>query len=599
MHDRHTDRVTSATHVPSAPLGPLILRLLEAKDFEAAAQTTLVAMLAAAEERLAARPLAASSNRARLLHGVLHLRPDDSYQRLFGIEHPSGKRLEGTGYVTSANVWRWVSEHQTAVSIDVRASTLRTWLPEGASEPEKLRGGTGLPGPETRDRMIQREVTHVHVVPSASFAGRRHRHDLAGGARASRAEDRSDLGRLSRDAGPDGERRGAVPEQPAPQPQGGAPGRQHGPRHRHQHRGPDGDPLRCSRGKTRPSCSAAPPASANRGWRTGATRSRGASDQALETVRLLSVPEELQMAELFGWRRGAFTGAIRDTPGALARAAKGTLFIDEIDKLSLKAQAGLLQVLEERRYRPLGDNASEQRADVRFIVSTNVDLHAAVRGGRFREDLYYRINVLPVRLPSLDERLDELAAWAEYMVLRRHKESGSEGAPHITEEAMATLLRTRWPGNLRQLDNIVRRAYVLMLADRGDAEGPATLSQRHVEQALGYERRPEAPGLVSTLWRAARTFVDEVERREASTNRLSLDVADAFRGLVLCAAIERRKSRDAAFVLLDQASLLRSRNHHRVLRRELERVRALLDAAPGDVDPALSVLLESPDGPGE
>jgi DNA-binding NtrC family response regulator len=322
-------------------------------------------------------------------------------------------------------------------------------------------------------------------------------------------------------------------------------------------------------------------------------------DQAFEVVRLLSVPEDLQMAEFMGWRRGAFTGAVRDTPGVIERAGKGTLFIDEIDKLSLKAQAGLLQVLEERSYRPLGDNASERRADVRFIVSTNVDLHAAVRAGDFREDLYYRINVLPVRLASLEERLDELPPWAEHMFLRRHAESGGGGAPRITEEAMALLVRTPWPGNLRQLDNIMRRAYAIMIADRGDAASPVTLSRRHVEQALGYELRPEALGLVATLWAAARAFVDEAERREASGGRLPLDLADAFRGLVLGAAIDRRQGLDAAFVLLDQASLLKSRNHHRVLRRELERVRALLEAVPGDVDPALSDLLENPDRSGD
>ena len=119
-----------------------------------------------------------------------------------------------------------------------------------------------------------------------------------------------------------------------------------------------------------------------------------------------------------------------------------------------------------------------------------------------------------------------------------------------------------------------------------------------MEQALGYEHRPEVLGLVATLWRAARAFVDEAARREAAGVRLPLDLADAFRGLVLCAAIERRQDLDAAFVLLDHASLLKSRNHHRVLRRELERVRALLEAAPGDVDPALFALLDNPDGPG-
>ena len=221
----------------------------------------------------------------------------------------------------------------------------------------------------------------------------------------------------------------------------------------------------------------------------------------------------------------------------------------------------------------------------------------AVRAGDFREDLYYRINVLPVRLPSLEDRLDELPAWAQHMFLRRHAESGGGGAPRITEEAMDLLLRTPWPGNLRQLDNIVRRAYAIMIADPGDTASPAMLLRRHVEHALGYELRPEAIGLASTLWRAARAFVDEAERRESAGARLSLDLADAFRGLVLCAAIERRHGLDAAFTLLDQASLLRGRNHHRVHRRELERVRALIEGVAGDIDPGLASLINEPDSP--
>jgi hypothetical protein len=577
----------------SDPLGPMIRRLLEARDFEEAAKAALLAMLATADERLVRGPLA---ERGRLLRGVVHVRPDDSYQRLFGIEHPEDQRVEGTGYLTSANVWRWVSEHGAAVSIDVQAGTLRTWLPEGASEPERLRGANGLPGPGTRDRMIQREATHVHAVPL-------------------RLPSRGDvIGMVSLEA--------HAPSVPGGDLFGGdcratlssmanaaAPYLSGLPLRRNEERAPDS--LAPVIGTTTAglmqilSVFAQQDETILLSGPTGVGKSRLAhwcharsrrKGHALETVRLLSVPEDLQMAELMGWRRGAFTGAVRDTPGALARAAKGTLFIDEIDKLSLKAQAGLLHVLEERRYRPLGDNASEQRADVRFIVSTNVDLHAAVRAGRFREDLYYRINVLPVRLPSLDERLDELPAWAEFMLLRRHAEAGGEGTPRMTEEAMDLLARTPWPGNLRQLDNIVRRAYALMLADPGGAESPATIARQHVEHALGYERRPEGLGLVSSLWRVARAFVDEVEHRESSANRLPLDLADAFRGLVLCAAIERRRDRDAAFVLLDQAALLRSRNHHRVLRRELERVRGLLDAVPGNVDPALSAILENPDG---
>jgi DNA-binding NtrC family response regulator len=581
---------------PNDPLGPLIVRLLETKNFEEAAKITLLTMLTVAEEHLAQSPLAGGR---RLLRGVLHLRPDDSYQRLFGIEHPHGERVEGTGYLTSANVWRWVSEHRTAVSIDVQAGMLRTWLPEGATEPEKLRGSTGFPGAETRNRMIQREVTHVHVVPIRlpsqgaviGMISLEAHLDTPSSADLIWGSCRAALDLMASAAAP------YLSSLPL--------GRKEEPR---------ADSLAPVIGTTTAgmmrilSVFSRQEETILLNGPTGVGKSRLAQwchaqsprrDQAFETVRLLSVPEELQMAELMGWRRGAFTGAVRDSPGALARAAKGTLFIDEIDKLSLKAQAGLLQVLEERRYRPLGDNASEQRADVRFIVSTNIDLHAAVRAGSFREDLYYRINVLPVRLPSMEERLDELPGWAEYMFLRRHTESGGGGAPRITEEAMDLLRRTPWPGNLRQLDNIVRRAYAIMLADHADAGSPATLSRRHVEHALGYEPRPEVRGLVSTLWHAARVFVDEAERRESSAGRLSLDLADAFRGLVLCAAIERRQDRDAAFVLLDQASLLRSRNHHRVLRRELGRARALIEAAPGDVDPALSALIENPDGPGD
>ena len=577
-------------------IGPLILRLRDARGFEDAANQTLVAMLAVAEDHLARTPVAGGS---RLLRGVLHLRPDDGYQRLFGIEHPHGEQFEGTGYLTSANVWHWVSEHRTAVSIDVATGTLCSWLAAAASEAASVLRSAGGPGAETRDRMIQREATHVYVVPFGI------------------PPDGKVIGMISLEAhvrtpvGDDvlwGDCRAALDLIAS----AAAPYLSSLPLSRKEQ--PQADRLAPVIGASTASMMRILAVFSRQdetillSGPTGVGKSRLArwchaqsprKDQMFEVVRLLSVPEDLQMAEFMGWRRGAFTGAVRDTPGAIERAARGTLFIDEIDKLSLKAQAGLLQVLEERWYRPLGDNAKDRRADVRFIVSTNVDLHAAVRRGEFREDLYYRINVLPVRLASLEERLDELPQWAEHMVLRRHAESGDGGAPRITEDAMELLRRTPWPGNLRQLDNIVRRAYAIMIADRADAASPVTLSRRHVEHALGYERRPEALGLVASLWAAARAYVDEAERREPTGVRLPLDLADAFRGLVLCAAIERRRGLDAAFVLLDLASLLKSRNHHRALRRELERVRALLEAVPGDVDPALSALVENPDAPGE
>jgi DNA-binding NtrC family response regulator len=318
--------------------------------------------------------------------------------------------------------------------------------------------------------------------------------------------------------------------------------------------------------------------------------------QRFEALDLLGVPEDLQTAELFGWKRGAFTGAVKDNPGAISRAAKGTLFLDEIDKLSLKAQAGLLRFIEERAYRMLGDDAvAERRADVRLLVGTNADLRAAVRAGRFREDLYYRINVLPVRLLPLSERLDELPRWADYMLCRRHQESSGGGTVRFEPEAGKLLAAAPWPGNLRQLDNIVRRAYALLLAGQSGARGDLVIQRHHVERALTFDSDVEPSALVEQLWRAAHTFVHEAERRRRGDAPLPLELADAFRGLVLGAALQQTGSRDGAFVVLGQEPLLKNRNHHRALHRELSRVRELLRLLGSDVDPELQAVLDTDD----
>src|SRR5262249_9786041 len=136
----------------------------------------------------------------------------------------------------------------------------------------------------------------------------------------------------------------------------------------------------------------------------------------------------------------------------------------EIDKLSLAAQAGLLQLLETRRYRVLGDPGRQREADVRFIIASNADLKAEGAHGRFREDLYFRIHVVPFRVLPLDERRDEIVRWAEHMLGRRHRGQGARGA-ELEASAAALLARARWPGNLRQLDSVVCRAYALAAAD--------------------------------------------------------------------------------------------------------------------------------------
>jgi transcriptional regulator with PAS, ATPase and Fis domain len=317
---------------------------------------------------------------------------------------------------------------------------------------------------------------------------------------------------------------------------------------------------------------------------------------AFEILDLSTVPEELQMAELFGWKKGAFTGAIRDNPGLIARARGGTLFIDEIDNLSPRAQAGLLHVLEDRTYRVLGDNGSEKPAEVRFIIGTNARLHEAVREKRFREDLYYRINVLPVKLPPLRDRPDEIPMWAHYMANRRHATRVPDGRVELSTQAEATLLSQDWPGNVRQLDNIVRRAYAIALMTHGGAPPrDLRLEDEHIQRALAYEEVEEGNSLVDALLSAAVAFVSAAQKGAAAGTPLDLDSSDGFKGFVLAVATEKMGSREDAFRLFGREKLVTSRNHQKVFRRELERAQSVCTSIgkPGDFPFARFIETES------
>jgi DNA-binding NtrC family response regulator len=573
----------------------LLPALMASSCFEDAAEVVLKEVLADAEKALARSPFA---GRGRLLRAMVYIQPGDGCRRMFGIEHRSSAHVDQVGYVASAKVWRWIVEHRCSVSIDVQQSAIRPWLGDEPAHPfADGSGAWGLPGPESRERLLSRETSHVHVVPLRTPDG------MVGGAISIEAS-------CGATAGPEfiwGACKDGV-----------------------QLCADIAAPYLCTLpiGR-RPSAATdellpvVGPSTANviemlrvfarqeetllLGGPTGVGKSRlarwcheqsGRRAAPFEVLDLLSVPEDLQMAELFGWRRGAFTGAVKDNPGAIARAQGGTLFIDEIDKLSLKAQAGVLHVLEERRYRPLGEEAGERRADVRFIAGTNTDLRASVRVGRFREDLYYRISVLPVRLPPLAERLDELPLWAAYMVRRRHGDGRTDQA-RLADDAVDLLVKAAWPGNLRQLDNVVRRAYALAQHDRPDTDGDLVLEHRHVERALAYEDVAEPGSLLAQLWQAAVAFVEEAERR-GPAGRLPLELCDAFRGLVLGVALERLGDVEQAFELLDQRQALRHRNQHKVMRRELQKVRELVSTLGGGAGKGLTALLdhlEGPDGP--
>ncbi|MFW6124598.1 MAG: sigma-54 interaction domain-containing protein, partial [Pirellulales bacterium] len=172
-----------------------------------------------------------------------------------------------------------------------------------------------------------------------------------------------------------------------------------------------------------------------------------------------AVPDTLLESELFGYRKGAFTDAKRDKPGRFARAEGGTLMLDEVGDVSPALQAKLLRVLQQREYEPLGATETVQ-ADVRIIAATNRRLDELVAQGEFREDLFYRLNVLRINLPPLAARREDLPLLAEHF-LHRFAAKQDKHIAGFSEAAMKALLQYDFPGNVRELENIVERAVVL------------------------------------------------------------------------------------------------------------------------------------------
>jgi DNA-binding NtrC family response regulator len=172
-----------------------------------------------------------------------------------------------------------------------------------------------------------------------------------------------------------------------------------------------------------------------------------------------AIPEDLLESELFGHVRGSFTGAISDRPGRFVLANKGTIFLDEIGDMSPKLQVKVLRVLQEQELEPVGSTATI-RVDVRVLAATNVDLEAAVRERRFREDLYYRLNVIPLEVPSLRERLDDLPLLIKHFI-KIYSKSQPRPIEGFSPEAIHLLQEADWPGNVRELENLVERMSVL------------------------------------------------------------------------------------------------------------------------------------------
>ncbi|OFW47155.1 MAG: hypothetical protein A3J29_02120 [Acidobacteria bacterium RIFCSPLOWO2_12_FULL_67_14b] len=196
-------------------------------------------------------------------------------------------------------------------------------------------------------------------------------------------------------------------------------------------------------------------------------------DQHFVAFNAAAIPEGLAEAELFGHVKGAFTGAIAARVGRFELAHKGTLFIDEVSSMSLSLQAKLLRALQEREIERVGESRPF-KFDIRLIAATNVDLRLAVKEGTFREDLYYRLNVVPITLPPLRSRREDVALLAQHFVLKSCKHNGV--APRsISQAAMRLLMDCPWPGNIRQLENAIEHAVAVSGAER--EIGPAMLPE--------------------------------------------------------------------------------------------------------------------------
>ena len=193
-----------------------------------------------------------------------------------------------------------------------------------------------------------------------------------------------------------------------------------------------------------------------------------------------AVPKDLVDSQLFGHRKGAFTGAVADHPGVIRAAAGGTLYLDEIGDLGLDVQPKLLRFLESGEIQPLGE-PRPQKVDVRIIASTNRNLDRLVAEGLFRADLFYRLNVVPLRLPPLRERREEVPPLAEHFLNRAAREFGKDRL-QLAEETMEYLVLYRWPGNVRQLANEMRRLAAM-------AEPGAVLMPEHLDPAITAGRR--------------------------------------------------------------------------------------------------------------
>jgi len=214
-------------------------------------------------------------------------------------------------------------------------------------------------------------------------------------------------------------------------------------------------------------------------------------DNAFVAVNCAALPESLLESELFGHEKGAFTGAISRKKGKFEMADKGTLLLDEISEMDYQLQSKLLRVLQEREVDRVG-GMEPVPVDVRFIATTNRNIEEQIKEGKFREDLYYRLNVIPLHLPPLSARKDDIPLLAEYFI-EKYCKMDNRSVKGLTEEAMASLMQMPWRGNVREFENIIERAVLMCRGDFVDQESLFIIGGRGPSVEPGYSSIPALP----------------------------------------------------------------------------------------------------------
>jgi DNA-binding NtrC family response regulator len=238
------------------------------------------------------------------------------------------------------------------------------------------------------------------------------------------------------------------------------------------------------------------------------------------TVNSSNIPSELLESELFGHTRGAFTGAVAAKKGLFEVADGGSIFLDEIGDIPPETQVRLLRVIQEREFTPLGDTAP-RRVDVRIIAATNIDLKEAVRQGTFREDLYYRLAVVPIELPPLRDRVEDILPLAQHFIQKYNEENARNVSEQLAPEVLALLEAYSWPGNVRELENTIERAVVIAPGDeitkeclRTEISDPKSVVSSHHDGA--------SHAVVGDIGRGI-NFYEEVRRFEIDLIRRALE----------------------------------------------------------------------------